>query len=267
MYSQQGAGRVFVMFSLLMVLAPLSALAKPPASKAPAKLGGAATGQHKGPDGCAILPDHGKLSAALGDVSQASNGGMFTPSLLWAVLVDRSGIVCAIAKVGDAWPGSRIIAAQKATTANAFSNEKLALSTANLFSSVQPGGPLYGLQDGQPVDPTVAYRGAAAAFGGESDPMIGGRVGGISVFGGGLALYNDKNEVVGGLGVSGDSSCTDHIAAWRLRQALGFKTPKGVSHTGDDNIVHDLTQGHSAGGFGHPVCSTDAKAIAEALPK
>ena len=24
--------------------------------------------------------------------------------------------------------------------------------------AVQPGGPLYGLQDGQPVDPTVAYR-------------------------------------------------------------------------------------------------------------
>jgi hypothetical protein len=47
---------------------------------------------------------------------------------------------------GDQWPGSRVISAQKANTANAFSLPGLALSTAQLFSAVQPGGSLYGLQ-------------------------------------------------------------------------------------------------------------------------
>jgi len=39
----------------------------------------------------------------------------------------------------------RVISAQKANTANAFSLPQLALSTANLYSAVQPGGSLFGL--------------------------------------------------------------------------------------------------------------------------
>jgi hypothetical protein len=34
--------------------------------------------------------------------------------------------------------------------------------------------------------------------------MIGGKIGGVNVFGGGLALYNSQHELIGGLGVSGD---------------------------------------------------------------
>jgi Haem degrading protein HbpS-like len=50
--------------------------------------------------------------------------------------------------------------------------------------------------------------------------MVGQRGGGANVFGGGLAVY--RNGVrVGGLGVSGDTSCTDHMVAWRVRHALG----------------------------------------------
>jgi hypothetical protein len=60
---------------------------------------------------------------------------------------------------GDQWPGSRVISAQKANTANAFSLNKLALSTANLFSAVQPGGSLFGLQESNPVNTAVAYGG------------------------------------------------------------------------------------------------------------
>jgi uncharacterized protein GlcG (DUF336 family) len=215
---------------------------------------------------CADLPDHARLAAALAEVTRSGNAGIFTPNMMWATLVNRGGIVCAVAKTGDAWPGSRVISAQKASTATAFSNEKLALSTANLFSAVQPGGSLYGLQHGNPVSTEAAYRGNAAAFGTASDPLVGARIGGVSVFGGGLALYGDKSTVLGGLGVSGDTSCADHIIAWRLRKALGFKAPKGVSATSDDNIVHDISGDRSAGGFGHPVCSPEAKAMAEGLP-
>ena len=74
--------------------------------------------------------------------------------------------------------------------------------------------------------------------------MVGGRIGGVNVFGGGLALYSSSGELLGGLGVSGDSSCADHNIAWRTRYGLDLDTvPAGVS--GDpvrkDNIVYDIT--------------------------
>src|SRR6185369_7449623 len=94
------------------------------------------------------------------------------------------------------------------------------------------------------------------------DPMVGGKIGGVNVFGGGLALYNKEHKLVGALGVSGDASCTDHIVAWKVRKALGLDyLPGGVSSTGDDNMVHD-----PASPWFHVVCSPDEKAIVEALP-
>ena len=102
--------------------------------------------------------------------------------------------------------------------------------------------------------------------------MVGRKIGGINVFGGGLALYNTNGIVVGALGVSGDSSVADHIIAWKIRHALNLDTlPGGVSPTGDDNIVFDIAEdanGHpkSAGGWGHPMTTPAAKAIGEALP-
>jgi hypothetical protein len=43
---------------------------------------------------------------------------------MWATIVDRDGVVCAVAFSGSdraaQWPGSRVISAQKASTANAF---------------------------------------------------------------------------------------------------------------------------------------------------
>lgn len=219
------------------------------------------------PNGCGALPDHVRLTEALAEVTRGGHGGIFNPSQIWVSVVDRSGIVCAVAKTGDAWPGGRLMSAQKAGTANAFSNEKLALSTANLYSAVQPGGMLFGLQQSTSLDPQMAQRGQAETFGTPTDPLIGGRIGGFSVLGGGLALYDGNNQVLGGLGVAGDTSCSDHIIAWRLRRALGFKIPKGVSLTSDDNIVHDISEGRSAGGFGHPVCSPEAKGFADGLPQ
>jgi hypothetical protein len=55
--------------------------------------------------------------------------------------------------------------------------------------------------------------------------------------------YNKDGDIVGGISVRGDSSCIDHIIAWKLRDALGLDyvpgVPGGVSETGDDNIVYD----------------------------
>ena len=36
----------------------------------------------------------------------------------------------------------------------------------------------------------VAYGGNPPHYGRPNDPMVGGRIGGVNVFGGGLALYN-----------------------------------------------------------------------------
>jgi Haem-degrading len=59
--------------------------------------------------------------------------------------------------------------------------------------------------------------------------MTGKPIGGVNVFGGGLALYAGS-DLLGGLGVSGDTSCTDHVVAWRVRDALGLDdVPGGVA--------------------------------------
>ena len=193
------------------------------------------------------------LTAAVGD-----NGGLNFN--MWATVVKTDGTVCAVSKTGDPgsitdiWLGSRVISAQKANTANAFSTDDLALSTANLYSPVQPGGSLYGLQHSNPVDTRVAYSGNSHRFGKSSDPMRNRRIGGINVFGGGLALYDAGGNKVGAIGVSGDSACADHNIAWRVRAALSLDNiPGGVSDAGTDNIIF-LAEDEAPNGFEHPQC-------------
>jgi uncharacterized protein GlcG (DUF336 family) len=226
---------------------------------------------------CAALPTHSELQSALTAARLQMNGGFNLD--MWGTVVNRDGFVCAVAFTGanrgSQWPGSRVISAQKANTANAFSLPKLALSTADLYSAVQPGGSLYGLQASNPVDTHVAYRGNPADYGQVNDPMVGRRIGGVNVFGGGLALYNKQGELVGALGVSGDSSCADHNIAWRTRHTLLLDyVPGGVGPdtSRPDNIVYDITPaaglmiGVSATGWGHPVCSAAAVTISTTLP-
>jgi uncharacterized protein GlcG (DUF336 family) len=231
---------------------------------------------------CSQLPGYATLKTALESaVGEEQRGLNFH---MWATIVDRDGVVCAVAfsglDRGAQWPGSRVISAQKANTANAFSLDRfsnsygsgavdgMALSTANLYSAVQPGGSLFGLQESNPVDVSVAYKGPSANYGKSNDPMVGSKIGGINVFGGGLALYAGDSKIVGAVGVSGDTSCADHRVAWRVRHILNLDMLAGVNGvSGDperpDNIVFDITSnpnggtGISAGGFGHPHCTSD----------
>ena len=215
------------------------------------------------------MPSHGEVSAALKSIVAETNGGFGLN--MWATVVDRSGVVVLVTRSGDGpgdqWPGSRVISAQKANTANAFSLPSLALSTANLFTAVQPGQSLFGLQASNPVNTSLAYGGAASDYGTMDDAMVGGRIGGVNVFGGGLALYDQTGRLIGGIGVSGDSSVADHVIAWKLRHRLGLDhVPGGVSGTGDDNMVLDIAGGNSPSGWGHAATSEEASAIVEALP-
>jgi uncharacterized protein GlcG (DUF336 family) len=216
------------------------------------------------------LPTHAELRDKLKSVVGSSNGGLEFD--MWATVVDRDGVVRAVAFSGKdrgaQWPGSRVISAQKANTANAFSLPDFALSTANLYAAVQPGGTLYGLQHSNPVDVTVAYGGNSAEYGTENDFMVGKKIGGINVFGGGLALYDKDGTLLGALGVSGDTSCADHNVAWKLRHALeldyvpaGVAEIKGKEHLTNDNIVYDDVE------WAHPRCSDNAREIAQLFYK
>ena len=229
----------------------------------------------------AVGISHAQLELALGAAVALGGGGLAND--MWATIVDRDGVVCQVAKsagAGEQWPGSRVISAQKANTANSFSLPAgaggipgLALSTANLWAATQPGGSLFGLQFSNPVDTSVAYVGSAATWGTNGDDLKDQKIGGVNVFGGGLALYDDEGNLLGALGVSGDTSCADHNIAWRVRNALpGFnasQVPAGVGPNGKDGINYDVTGNHnnfeSKGGFGHPECGFNGKAVAIAI--
>lgn len=210
------------------------------------------------PQDCSKVPDYNSLKNALtAAVRQGSGANSGLGNQEWAAVVNRDGIVCAVVfsgpNRGAQWPGSRVIAAEKANTANAFSTNNFALATGNVYAGAQPGGPLYGIIG--PPNPAVAFAGDPQQFGQQTDPMIGKAIGGVIVFGGGLALYNAKGELVGGLGVSGDTACADHVVAWKMRRALKFDTvPMGVAQGPSDNLILDFQNGISSSGYGHPSC-------------
>lgn len=209
---------------------------------------------------------HAALQSALSQATAANNGGFALN--MWGSVVNRDGQVCAVAHTGadrgSQWPGSRVISAQKANTANAFSLPALALSTANLWEATQPGGSLFGLQESNPVSTAVAYAGPSSDYGTNRDPMRGQKIGGINVFGGGLPLYNKDGVLVGAVGVSGDSSCADHNIAWRVRNIVKLDyVPAGVAPGGTDQIIF---LGGTTGGFGHPECGGTEDELVSGLP-
>jgi uncharacterized protein GlcG (DUF336 family) len=219
---------------------------------------------------CAGMPDHGKLQQVLQSVvkeGKEANSGLGNPE--WAVIVDRDGIVCAVVFSGPdrsaEWPGSRLIAAE-----NALSGPNFALSTANLYTASQPGQSLFSLTSSAPPNPAAAFAGPPDAFGQQNDPMVGKPIGGVIVFGGGLPLYTSKGHIVGGLGVSGDTSCADHVIAWKVRHSLGLDgVPMGVAPGQNDNMVLDIQNGQSSSGWGHPSCKggTPPDEIIKGLPQ
>ena len=216
---------------------------------------------------CKNLPDWRQLTDALkasvptsaGGTLNDKNGGLELP--MWATLVDNFGHVCAVTFSGSnnraQWPASRIISMQKAYTANSLTVESSPgiFSTAQLFYPTQPGQFLWGLDQSNPVNPAVVYRGPTHKWGSSNDPAVGGIPGGNNRFGGGIAIWKN-GEVVGALGVSGDTSCADHNIALRVRDNLVASAGLSDNPSGHyaDNIIYDIKKGKSASGFGHPTC-------------
>lgn len=218
--------------------------------------------------GCPVA--HDELQAAL-DAAQAQTNGQFQLDM-WATVVTKDGRVCSVAKTGadltDQWLASRVISAQKAYTAASLSNNKgssgsasgqsVGFTSAGLFGASSPGGSLYGLQHSNPVETKWAYAGNSRRFGTPRDPMLGRYVGGINVFGGGLPLFDAQGQVIGGLGVSGNTSCADHNIAWRVRGsfaeqgiAQGADFEFGIAYIGDDpaNNTYPTCGGNDSAGI------------------
>jgi len=163
-------------------------------------------------------------------VTTMNNGGLFSPNRMWSAVVDRTGKVCSvISSDPDAWPNSRAIALAKANTANGLSNNLLAVSTANWYSAAQQGGSLSGLDNSNPFNPNFLIPATP-------DPALGNYAGGMITFGGGVALYDSSKIIIGGLGVSGDTSCADHAIAYRMRHLASLDHIPGGPVGGTDNI-------------------------------
>jgi uncharacterized protein GlcG (DUF336 family) len=199
-------------------------------------------------NGCSDVPASAELKRWL-QAAPAQNGdagGLNHGQAMWGAIVDRDGRLCALAvsteDLAATWPGSRGIAIAKASTTNAFSSDTAPLSTARLYTLSQPGHSLWGAANGNPLNPLCQGPANDTATG------IGQVCGGTIVFGGGVALYKGQTRV-GGLGVSGDTSCADHEIAKRVRLSAGL-APVGLP---SDEIVYTAADGPSP--FAHPLCA------------
>jgi len=175
-------------------------------------------------------------------------GGLFGGTKMWAAVVNRNGELCAfVTSTTDptqVWPGSQAIAKAKAYTANAFSLDSTGFSTARLYTLTQPGHSLWSLGQSNPFDPK--FLASPGGQGGGKNQIAGGLI----FFGGGVPLYsNSGTKIVGGLGVSGDTSCADHEIAKRVRHLLGLDPAAGPKA---DDIQYTATDGASP--FTHPQC-------------
>ena len=120
--------------------------------------------------------------------------------------------------------------------------DALALSTARLYTFTQPGHSLWSL--GQSNLFNAEFLAGSDGSGGGANQIAGGLI----FFGGGVPLYK-AGKIIGGLGISGDTSCTDHEIAKRVRDGAALN-PK------DGKLADDIqySKADKASVFTHPLC-------------
>jgi hypothetical protein len=201
--------------------------------------------------------------------SKVSNGAA-TPKHSWGAYVNRAGMVCSVVSTGpsqnDQSPFGRLEALVKANTANDFSSNGFAMSSANAYGYAIPGGSLHGAGAATPVN-AAATSGLVSAFGFAcgngiaSDGACGLKIGGFSPSGGAVPLYDADGVIVGALGVGGDDACVSHNIAWKVRKLTGLHKA-----TMTDNIVYPTaTDTTLANTNKHPNCGAAAQAISDAF--
>jgi uncharacterized protein GlcG (DUF336 family) len=102
-------------------------------------------------------------------------------TLMNIAVVDSGANLIAFAHMDNAWLGSIDISQKKARTARYFN-----LPTGEIGKLSQPGGSLYNIEHSN---------------------------GGLITFPGGLPIKNAKGDVIGAVGVSGDTVENDHAVA------------------------------------------------------
>ena len=102
-------------------------------------------------------------------------------------IVDKGANLVSFSRMDDAWLGSVDIAIKKAKTAVFFN-----MPTGNIGGLSQPGGALYNIEHSN---------------------------GGLITFPGGLPIHDKAGNLIGGIGVSGDSVDNDHKVAFTVAQA------------------------------------------------
>ena len=198
--------------------------------------------------GCQNLPTESQLRQLLVQAQDVNKpvGGLFEGKKMWGAIVNRDGAICAFTTSTNdptqVWPGSQAIAKSKAYTANAFSLDDLALSTARLYTFTQPGHSLWSLGQSNLFNPRFLAP-PSDQDGGQNEIA-----GGLIFFGGGVPLYRN-GKIIGALGISGDTSCADHEIAKRVRDLANLNPPGGALA---DDIVYSGPDAPSV--FAHPVC-------------
>jgi uncharacterized protein GlcG (DUF336 family) len=195
---------------------------------------------------CRGLPTAAQLRGWLRASSGTSIGGLFNGERMWAAVVNRDGELCsAVTSTDDptqVWPGSQ------------------ALSTARLYTFTQPGHSLWSLGQSNPFDPAALA--PPSGVSGGNQRVNGGQI----FFGGGLPLYSG-GKIIGGLGISGDTSCADHEIAKRVRNLGGLNPPASLGGMLGDDIVYSPPDAPSV--FAHPVCLNTKRngvAIGDEIP-
>jgi uncharacterized protein GlcG (DUF336 family) len=179
-------------------------------------------------------------------------GGLFGGTRMWGAVVNQDGEICAFITSTDdprdTLPVSQAIAKAKAYTANSVSTNLLPLSTARLYTLSQPGHSLFGLNNSNPFNPK--FLAPPSGAGGGNGQIAGG----IITFGGGVPLYDSNGGIIGAFGVSGDTACTDHEIAKRVRDLAGLNPPGGALA---DDIIYIGVDDPS--NLAHPVCDNTVR--------
>ena len=121
------------------------------------------------------------LKQAEAAISAAKSKAEETKTLMNIAIVDSGANLVAFSHMDNAWLGSIDISQKKARTARYFN-----MNTGEIGKLSQPGGPLYNIEHSN---------------------------GGLITFPGGIPIKNAAGEIIGAIGVSGDSVENDHIVA------------------------------------------------------
>ena len=119
-------------------------------------------------------------------------------------VVDAGANLTAFARMDGAWLGSIDIATKKARTARFFN-----MNSGDIGALSQPGGPLYHIEHSN---------------------------GGLITFPGGIPIKNAQGEIIGAIGVSGDSVENDHIVAQAGAEGVGAARTDSMLLAGGERI-------------------------------